>query len=536
MKEVGMFRQIAHRSVALMLIIGTLAAVTNGAAPVSATTISQWSVYELTLTAAERYANPYTEVTPSATFIAPDGGVISVRGFWDGEQTFRYRFTPTMPGSWAYTTSATPADAGLASSGTIEVTAPTGGAHGFLRRTSSRAERDQFVFDDGTPFFMWGQTYYELIRNVMAGGDWEHALRNSRANGLSKVRIALTTWGDPANPFADRQPFIGDDHDRPDPAYWQAFDRIVHFSAEHGLVNDLILFVDAARAFGTPAQDERYVRYVIARYAAYPHVIWCLTNEWEYTGKDRAYWDRLGTLVRAEDPWAAHGDRVRSLSIHQKTGLRFAFSDAAWVSHATVQYGVRNGRYQHGDQWGHASIVKNQGRGMPVINDEYGYIGEEEPFVLTRTQHRQAIWAIALAGGYGSAGDGSVGQQDGARPIITGSWRDHPEYTDIRLLTEFFTTKGIKYWWMVNKQQNLRESTRVYAFGARAAGYVIYAAEGGTFKFHLPSLDGNPITYRAYRYNPRDGAEIKLEDVTSGAVRSFVTPAGEDWVVYLLPT
>src|SRR5690606_38065973 len=99
-------------------------------------------------------------------------------------------------------------------------------------------------------------------------------------------------------------------------------------------------------AFGTQEQDERYVRYILARYAAFPNVIWCTTNEWEYTDRDEAYWDTIGEIVRSEDPWMAEGDAYRLLSIHNATGGRrggkFSFFDSSWPVHVSVQYGVRN--------------------------------------------------------------------------------------------------------------------------------------------------------------------------------------------------
>ena len=54
---------------------------------------------------------------------------------------------------------------------------------------------------------------------------------------------------------------------------------------------------------------------------------------------------------------------------------------------------------------------------MPVLNDEYGYIGKPDRFAgwspLSRDKHRNIIWGIAMAGGYGAAGDVRVVVEDG---------------------------------------------------------------------------------------------------------------------------
>ncbi len=61
------------------------------------------------------------------------------------------------------------------------------------------------------------------------------------------------------------------------------------------------------------------MRYVLARYGAYPNVIWCLVNEWNYSVLPQDYWNQMGRFVQAEDPWSQDVGRPRALSIHQQT-------------------------------------------------------------------------------------------------------------------------------------------------------------------------------------------------------------------------
>jgi Domain of unknown function (DUF5060) len=97
-------------------------------------TVRQWSVHELRLTAENSYANPYTDVTRAAVFTPPPACQSStklIRGFWEGGDQFRVRFTPTCPGVWKYSISSSPADPGLArKSGSIAVLPPNPGEHG----------------------------------------------------------------------------------------------------------------------------------------------------------------------------------------------------------------------------------------------------------------------------------------------------------------------------------------------------------------------------------------------------------------------
>ena len=74
--------------------------------------VGRFDVFELALTAAGDYTNPYLQMPHDATtpgfvvgtFTAPDGNVITMDGFWDGGHTWRIRMAPTAVGKWSYRT------------------------------------------------------------------------------------------------------------------------------------------------------------------------------------------------------------------------------------------------------------------------------------------------------------------------------------------------------------------------------------------------------------------------------------------------
>ena len=512
----------------------------------------QWQVHEIVLSAAQSYQNAYTDVTVTANFSGPNNEQRLVAGFWDSGSRFVVRFTPTTPGDWSYTIESNPADAGLTQTGSFTASPAEASAKGFVRRDP--AYPYSFVYDNGDRYFMMGNTYYDMIRTACAGDRWQEGVLQSASYGINKIRIFVHSLGfgqDHVHPdyYPAVFPFIDDNHDQISIDYWRKVDEVMLFLAEHGMVADLILFMkpfvtDDDLAFGTLEQDERYVRYILARYAAFPNVIWCVTNEWEFTGRDEMYWDHIGGIVRNEDPWMEQatpdGTALRALSIHHATGGRnggkFKFFDSDWPVHASVQYGVRNVRFVNGDEWGNYSIVQNHGNAMPVVNDEYGYIGEDEPLVLTREQHRRALWGIVVGGGYASAGDARIFEDgpDGglARVIMTGHWHEAVEYEDIKRVVDFWTTQGIPYWRMMPQNERVQAGANVYVLGTAADAadtreYVAYAAAGGEFTLTLPKG-----TYTVSRFDPRTGESAALEDVTGGNA-SFALPDTQDWVLRL---
>lgn len=518
----------------------TLPVINQGEAPA----VSQWRPYQLVFTAATSYDNPYTDVIVTAEFSGPNGQVMTVGGFWNGGSEFVVRFTPPAPGDWSYTVSAAPADPGLAQSGEFTVEAAPAQEPGFVRRDPQNPY--SFVRDNGDRYFMMGQTYYDLIRTACANAAWDEGVVKSAEYGINKIRIFVHSLGfGPDHTHPDYYPavyaFMGDDHDQINLAYWQRLDEVVLSLAEQGMIADLILFMkpsvtDDDLAFGTQEQDERYVRYILARYAALPNVIWCITNEWEYTGRGPAYWDVIGTLVRNEDPWLQQGDALRPLSIHNKTngklGGIFQFFESEWPVHAILQYGVRNGQFEYGDEWAHYSIAQNWGHEMPVVNDEYGYIGERTPVNLTRDQHRFTLWGLVTSGGYGAAGDSRIFAEgpngEPARVIMTGSWHEAREYDDIETLVRFWTTRGIPYWEMRPQQAVIQETPRTYALGIEGEEYVVYAAAGGSIDLALP-----PGKYGVLEFDPRYGSSKLRADIAGGEPATITLPDDRDWVLHI---
>jgi hypothetical protein len=500
--------------------------------------VAKWSTCDLNFTAGTSYSNGYTS-GPSftTTFTGPGGITQSVSGFWDGGSNFKVRFTPTVEGSWSYTTSSS--DAGLnGRTGSVNAVAPLTGDHGFLRIDPNSS--NSFVWDDGTRYFMEGQTYYDWIGAALVNDNWKTSVDNSMAYGFNKIRFHVYAQGDydsttDVSYYPDAQPYTGTktapNRNSLNLTYWQKLDEMVQYMDSKGMVADLIVTTpyESNRMYGTDTQNDRFVKYVAARYAAYPNVIWCMANEWEasswYSGtniQDQSDFNRMGGLVRNGDPWIANNSSLRPLSIHNMN-IDFQFFDASWPTHAVIQYHPDTPTQ---DQTGNGGITNNLGHNMPVVNDEYRYIGR-----LTRIQNRWAMWSIAAAGGYSSTADFRLHPNGMGVPECTGDWNDNvpEEYGDIKRMVDFFTTKGIEYWKMSSQNPLITAGTRAYCLAETGRQYVIYDADGGAFSVNLATG-----TYHAYQYDPRTGTETDLGAfTTTGGSRSFSVSSGNDWVVRL---
>ncbi len=519
--------------------------------------VPKWSTYDINLTANGSSSNWYTDANAAvtATFTGPGGITQTVSGFWNGNNAFDIRFTPTVEGTWTYTTSSL--NSGLNNqTGTINALAATAGNRGFLRVDPTYT--NSFAWDDGSRCFLWGQTYYFAAAAGLTNDNWKTAINNVASHGINKAIIEV--YGDLLNAdwnhgYADVEPYVdtSGNHLSPDrdqlnfstyngSTYWQKLDQVVQYLGSKGMVAELVIFDNNNnnRAYGTSSQNDRFVNYVVNRYAAYHNVIWNLEYEWEYSAnysnpQYKSDYNRFGGIVRNYDPWMGDGTTsapLRPLSVHQRTRIDFDFFGSTWPTNAIIQYGPRNSDgYTNADEWGNAGIVYNLGHNMPVVNDEYAYLGEvNSGKTVTSAMTRNAAWGIATAGGYGSAADWRQ-FTDGStkyRPSATCDWVDTPQYDDIQHLVDFFTTKGIEYWKM-SSQNSLTPNSRTYVLAETGRQYVAYAATGGTFTMDLAAG-----TYYAYEYNPRTGETTPLADVTGGGTRTFSMPdSTNDWVLHL---
>lgn len=537
----------------------------------SGAAVARNAVCEVRLTASVAYANPYRNAAAqvSLVFSNTSGATQRVSGFWDGsveagtgKTKMTVRFTPMSTGVWTYVS--TSQDLGLNNrTGSFTV---VGSGRGFLRRNANRPE--QFVFDNNVKMFMWGQTYYNVVTTARAGGPWKNAIDQSAANKLNKVRLLVFPFqkrdepgecGDSLAPYPDSKPFTDANHTVLDIQHWRRLDEVVHYLSSKQMIADLILFSTNCPSYSPlgSVEDERYLRYVLARYAAFPNVIWCLTNEWQFapdgtcslpSPHPKSYWENLGSIVRSEDPWIndSAGTRQRPLSIHQRTQHTFDFLTSAWPTHAVLQDGVRNGRFEapkftNGDQWGNYGIRTNLGFGMPVVNDEYGYLGEKGGTsgcncTFDRDQHRRTIWGIALAGGYGSVGDARKSMVNGVgvectQPYLSSTWMSAPEYGDISRLQTYFSL--VTDWWKLKSDTLVSSTPRVYVMSEPGVRYLAYSAVGGNLSLNLAPLPAGGV-YKVSRYNPSSGAECALPNRAGGA--QSLTLAAGDWVLRIETT
>lgn len=304
--------------------------------------IQRRSVMELALRSSAAYRNPFLDVELEATFTAPDGATRTMPGFFDGQGTWRVRFSPHIAGTWRYRTATPIGDPDLATSGEFEVVEPAGQVRGFLRTCPGRGWG--LEWESGEPCLVLGDTMYNLFGVAHCGLDVEAVLRRRAAQGFNLVRARVPVSPfHPPDGYSDWQTCStwpwGGSHQRPlfdrfNLDYFRSVDRVVRLAAELGIGLEMIMeawgfeYPFNERSRFTPEYEELWMRYLIARYDAYASVaVWTLMNEYEFYpdgnwnyNPDADLWAiRMGRWVKRTAP---HGHIV---AVHNGPRLpRFA--------------------------------------------------------------------------------------------------------------------------------------------------------------------------------------------------------------------
>jgi hypothetical protein len=261
--------------------------------------------------------------------------------------------------------------------------------HGMVRAKTMR-----FEYEDGTKYIPFGTTCYA----------WTHQSRELQEKTLetlsnspfNKVRMCVFPKSMAYNNNdPDHYPFFKNcgkwDVTKPDPAFWENFERRVSQLEELGIEADIILFhpYDRWGFASLPREDNlKYLEYCLKRLGPHKNVWWSLANEWDFvTGKTVEDWDVFGEYVSKNDSYG------HLLSIHNGFTL---YEKRHWMTH----YSIQNSDTGRVIQW------RNKYH-LPIIVDECRYEGniEFDWGNITGFELVNKFWTAITRGGFCTHGE-----------------------------------------------------------------------------------------------------------------------------------
>ena len=343
--------------------------------------------------------NPF-DIDLAVIVKCPDESTKKIYGFYDGENTFTFRFMPEQTGEYSYKTECK--IEGLNNqTGKFICVANDENNHGKVKV----CDKYWFSYDDGTPYFPTGTTCYAWIHQSL---ELRAQTIQTLSNGcFNKVRMCVfPKWYE----YNHSQPYIypfegnektGFDYDKPNVSFFKHLDNCIMQLEKIGVEADVILFHPYENDnwqfnFMTPEQDLRYLKYITARLSAFHNVWWSLANEYDLirTGykKKKSSWNRLIETVSNYDCFN------HLISIHQLNKM-FDYKNKC-ITHCSIQRTELFLTAEYTDTW-------REKYGKPVIIDECVYEGNLNSWWggITAEEMVRRFWEATARGGYLSHGE-----------------------------------------------------------------------------------------------------------------------------------
>ncbi len=350
--------------------------------------IERWGLFEASWSGPSS-GNPFKDVQLKAKF-SLGHRTVEVNGFYDGNGLYKVRFMPDTVGQWSFTTSSNSAALDGKTGGFL-CGAPSAGNHGPVGVNHTW----HFAYADGTPYRPVGTTCYAWSHQTNALE--EQTLATLRTGPFNKMRMCIFPKDyvynknePPFYPF----PREGDKNDfsRFVPGYFQHQEKRIAQLMAMGIEADLILFHPYDRwgyKVMPPEVDDAYLRYVVARLAAYRNVWWSMANEWDFVKEKKlSDWDRYFQIVQENDP------HQHLRSIHN--GSVLYDHGKPWVTHTSIQ----------GDDFGKTEEWLRAYK-KPVLFDECKYEGNipRRWGNISGLEMVRRFWLATVSGAYGGHGE-----------------------------------------------------------------------------------------------------------------------------------
>ena len=393
---------------------------------------------EISLKSSVHYYHPIKDVSLECRLNGPAGDTFSVTGFWDGDESFKFRFALPIAGRWYYQISCSDTNnVGIHQiEGTVNVK-PYSGFNPFYRHGWLKVSHDghYLTHADDEPFFYLADTAWEITWKSDSTSFLKY-LEDRKRKGFSAIQIVVFThqnFNFKANGIVNRAGesfFIDNDFSLLNPRYFDYLDFIVQTLNDSGMVAVLVpLWATMMELYPTEYHNRLstgesllLARYLSSRYAG-SNVIWIIGGDNVYDTKARKnFWTDFAYEIKS-----ATGNR-HLLTLHTSgfaASFDFFDNNTDWLDfnmyqsshHATTDF-----------TWMAGSKGYKLKPAKPVLNGEACYediyhnlwMPQDTTHVMTfriRSEHvRQASYESVLSGAL-------VGMTYGANGI----WQWHTE-------------------------------------------------------------------------------------------------------------
>jgi len=489
-----------YRRTALALLLGVLLL----AGSVVGAEVEQWDIFEVNLKGPVG-GNPFVDVQLSAEF-RQGSRAFKPAGFYDGEGTYRIRFMPDAIGKWTYVTTSNRKELdGM--KGQFTCTKPGPDNHGPV----VVHKKVWLAYADGTPHFSVGTTCYAWAHQ---GDEMEaQTLKTLAKAPFNKMRMCVFpkaytyNKNEPEYYAYEGKPQKDWDFKCFNPAFWHHFEKRVRQLRDMGIEADIIIFHPYDRwGFKSMGHENNlfYLRYLVARLAAYRNVWWSFANEYDLLKWPMEHWDEYMKLVQQIDPY----NRLRGIHNCRE----WYDHTKPWVTHSSIQNSDFRKAKEYRDKYG-----------KPAVYDECRYEGNipQGWGNISARQMTRNFWMGSLAGCYVGHGETYKHPEDLLWWAKGGVLRGE---SPARIAFMKDIVEALPYQEM---EPDFDSYPETYVLAKKGECYLMYFAAGKPVTINLPGR-------RPYKVDGIDTWDMKVLPVGSASPGEFTfSPPKEDYAIRL---
>jgi hypothetical protein len=256
------------------------------------------------------------------------------------------------------------------------------------------------ITEKGEPFFWLGDTAWML--RVIPPAEVDHYMSNRVQHRFNVIQVQC---GLNVTDYAGNHPFLNDNMDTPNEAFWRTMDAIVTKALEHRLYIALVpMWGDEyGKAFGGDSQKAyRFGRWIGKRYASHSHVLWIVSGEYDAINGYRlpiSAEQKSVFISMARGLRDAHGG-TQLMTVHPGAALTSSkdFHEEPWLDFNMLQSGhlIDSAAYKMPDT--HELIARDYALTpiKPVLDGEPIYEDTPDGIWVHRDTNRPRAGAIAV--------------------------------------------------------------------------------------------------------------------------------------------
>lgn len=474
-----------------------------------------WQRFEASLKNDKKYADPFRDVSLDVVYTAPNGRKLAFWGFYDGADTWKIRFMPSVTGRWRYEARFSDGRPGI---------------EGQFECVKSDVRGMISAYGDNPIWFGFKDDGPVLLRSFHVGDrffaeNFEPSKRKAfldwaQQQGYNMLSIAShylnrTTEG---RGKGWKSPNLWDsDAKKPVPSEYRKAEAILD-----DLAARKIIVFPFAGFFGRdsdypqrPSDQSLYIKYTLARIAPYWNVMFNLAGPEPRLGS-KAFLndqiDRLGEQIAEFDPFG------HLLSVHNRTGDD-EFGDKTYTSFITLQGPKTLNREKL-----RRGLLRNLECGKPLYAQETLWAGNKNHPRYSLEDLRKNAYTLMFSGATLNFAENSGNSSSGFSGDMDLGRKNQKVHDAVKSVWDFF--EPLPFCDLSPRPDLVDKGSCLAKAGER---YLVYLPSGDPVNV---SVRNGP--YKVIWIDARNPSRRHESEPTTDGANLSAPADGDDWVLHLV--